>query len=113
LRWVSLRDVVHDRPLIVQGRPGAAAGAHFQDDAAKRPDVDGTLAAFVLAFDNFGGHIHGGAGHGFLFARNPRGGTAGGGGVVVGLEGFALAGDDLGGAEVDVLDYTIVVEEDV
>jgi hypothetical protein len=31
----------------------------------------------------------------------------------VGSEGTALAGDKFGGAEVDVFDYTVVVEKDV
>ena len=85
-----------------------------------------------MAFDHFGGHVHGGAGHGFLFGGGDAGGAGGvevgavgvgGAGVgvggggrcgrVVGLEGFALAGDDFGGAEVDVFDYAVVVEEDV
>jgi len=112
LRRVALRDVIHNRPLIVQGRPRAAASAHFEDDAAERPDVDSALAAFVLAFDDFGGHVHRGAGHGFLLAGDPWGGAAAGG-RVVGLEGFALAGDDFGGAEVNVFDHAVVVEEDV
>ena len=113
LRWVSLRDVIHNRPLVVQRCPGAAAGAHFEDDAAERPDVDGALAAFVLALDDFGRHVHGSAGHGLLLARDPGGGTTSGGGVVVGLEGFALAGDHFSGAKIDVFDYTVVVEENV
>lgn len=125
LRRVALRDVVHDGPLVVERGPGSAARAHFQDDAAERPDVDGALAAFVLPFDHFGRHVHGGAGHGFLF-RGGHAGRAGGAEAVVFvggggggcggwvcLEGFALAGDDFGGAEVDVLDYAVVVEEDV
>jgi hypothetical protein len=31
----------------------------------------------------------------------------------VGSEGATLAGDEFGGAEIDVFDYTVVVEEDV
>lgn len=107
LRRVALSDIIHDRPFIIQARPGPAAGAHFQDDAAEGPDVDGAVAAFVLALDDFGGHVHGGAGHGFLFARDAA--RAG----VLRLEGFALAGDDFGGAEIHEFDDAVVVEEDV
>ena len=120
LRGIALRDVVHDCPFVVEAGPGAAAGAHFKDDAAEGPDVDGAEATFVAAFDYFGGHVHGGAGHGFLllggFGEGGSGGVAvWGGGEVVGgrLEGFVLAGYDFCGAEVDVFDYAVVVEEDV
>lgn len=109
---VALRNIIHNRPFVVQGRPRAAAGAHLEDDAAERPDVDGALAAFILAFDDFGGHVHRGAGHGFLLAGDP-GARAATDGRVVGLEGFALTGDDFGSAEVDIFDYAVVVEEDV
>ncbi len=113
LRRIALRNVVHDGPLVVEGRPGPAASAHFEDDAAERPDVDGTQAAFVAAFDDFGGHVHGGAGHGFLLGGDFGAGAGAGDGGGVWLEGFVLAGDYFGGAEVDVFDYAVVVEEDV
>ncbi len=108
-----MRNVVHNRPFVIQGSPRAAAGAHFEDDAAEGPDVDGALATLVLAFDDFGGHVHRGAGHGFLFTRDPGGDSTAGRSHVVGLEGFTLTGDDFGGAKVDVFDHTVVVEEDV
>lgn len=105
LRRVALGDVEHDGPLVVEGGPGAAAGGHLEDDAAEGPDVDGAGAAGVLALDDFGGHVHGCAGHGFVgFGED---------GAVAVDEGFALAGDDFRGAEVDVFDYAIVVEEDI
>lgn len=107
LRRVALSDVVHDGPLVVEGSPGAAPRAHLENDAAERPDVDGAVAAFVETLDHFGGHVHRGTRHGFLFPRH----AAGAG--VLRLEGFALAGDDLGGAEVDEFDDAVVVEEDV
>ncbi len=119
LRWVALRDVVHDSPFVVQTRPGATARAHFEDDAAERPDVDGAEAAFVAAFDDFGGHVHWGSGHGFLLLRDfGQGGgvecfVVGGRCFGWGLEGFVLASDDLGGTKVHVLYNAIVVEEDV
>lgn len=107
LRRIALGDVVHDSPLIVQARPRPTTGAHFEDDAAQGPDVDGAVAAFVEALDHFGGHVHGRAGHRLLFS-----GHAAGAGVL-GLERFTLAGDDFGGAEIDEFDDTVVVEEDV
>ena len=109
LRRVSLSDIVHDCPLVVERCPRSAAGAHLKDDAAEGPNVNGALSAFILAFDDFRRHVHGGAGHGFLFPGDP----GGAGGRVVGLKGFALARDDFGRAEVDVFDHAIVVEENV
>lgn len=82
LRRIALRNVVHDSPLVVETGPGAAAGAHFEDDTAEGPDVDGAETAFVAAFDDFGGHVHGGAGHGLLLLGYF--GKGGGGGVAVG-----------------------------
>ena len=111
LRWVPLGDVVHDRPLVVQARPRAAAGCHLEDHAPERPDVDGALAAFVGAFDDLGGHVHGRAGHGFLFARKASGGV--GEVMVVGLKGLVLARDDFGSAKVNVLDHAVVVEKNI
>lgn len=99
---VALRDVVHDGPLVVERGPGAATGRHLEDDATEGPDVDGAIAPRVLAFDHLRGHVHRGAGHGFI-------GFAGFGGH----EGFALAGDDFGCAEIYVLDDTVMVEENV
>lgn len=120
LRWVALRDVVHDGPLVVQTCPWATTGAHFQDDAAERPHVDGAEAAFVAAFDDFRGHVHRCTGHGLLLLRDfGQGGgvecfVVGGGGCFGWrLEGFVLAGYDFGGTKVDVLYYAIVIEEDV
>lgn len=107
LRRVALGDVVHDGPFVVERGPGPAARAHFEDDAPERPDVDGAMAALVEALDDFGGHVHGGPRHGFLFARDAPG-TG-----VLRLEGLALAGDDLRGAEVDKFDDAVVVQKDV
>lgn len=112
LRRVALRNVVHDGPFVVEGGPGPAAGRHLEDDAAEGPDVDGAGAPGVLAFDDFGRHVHWGAGHGFV--GDGLVGVAGvAAGVVLADEGFALAGDDFGGAEVDVFDYTVVIEKNV
>ena len=72
LRWVALGDIVHNCPLVVKACPRTAASAHFEDDAAKRPDIYRTEAAFVGAFNDFRGHVHGGAGHGLLLCRNFR-----------------------------------------
>ena len=105
-------DVIHNRPFVVQAGPGTPSGAHFQNHAAERPDVDGALTAFAGSFDHFGGHVHGRACHGLLLA----GGAPGGAGrrrLLVELERFPLAGDYLGGAEIDVFYYTVVVEEDI
>jgi hypothetical protein len=104
LRRIPLGDVVHDGPLVVHRRPGTAPRCHFQDHAAERPDVDGAVAARGAAADDFGGHVHRGAGHGVLAAALAS---------VDGGEGAALARDELGGAEVNVFDYAVVVEEDV
>lgn len=106
-----MSDVVHDGPLIVERGPGATTGRHLKDDAAKRPDVDGTLAAFVGALDDFRRHVHGSSGHGFLLAGQAGGGVGEVG--VVWLEGLVLAGDDFSGTEVDIFDYSVVIEEDV
>lgn len=67
LGGVSLGDIIHNRPFIIERSPRAPAGAHFEDDAAKGPDIDGAKATLITTFDNFGGHIHRSAGHGFLF----------------------------------------------
>lgn len=95
-------NVVHDGPFVVERGPRTTARCHFEDDATERPDVDGAGASRVFAFDNFGGHVHGCAGHGFV-----------GLGDGVANERLALAGDDFGGAEVDVFDYTTMIEENV
>ena len=120
MRRIALGDVVHDRPLVVEAGPGATAGAHFEDDAAEGPNVDGAEAAFVGALDDFGRHVHGCAGHGFLllgnFRESSRGvGCGAGGGVDFRgrLEGFVAPGYDFGGAEVDVFDDAVVIEEDI
>lgn len=116
LRWVALGNVVHDGPLVVEARPGAAAGAHLKDHAAKRPDIYRTETAFIGAFDDFRGHVHWSAGHGLLLCWNFReaGTTCGGEWCFVGwLECFILAGNDFGGAEIDVFDDAIVVEENI
>tara|TARA_R110002003_G_scaffold106_17_gene8859 strand:+ start:1742 stop:2167 length:426 start_codon:yes stop_codon:yes gene_type:complete len=102
---VALGNVVHDGPFVVHGRPGPAAGCHFKDDAAEGPDVDGAVAARGATADDFGGHVHGRAGHGAL-ATLARGRVFGG-------KGSALAGDEFGGAEVDELDDTIVIKKNV
>jgi hypothetical protein len=105
LRRIALSNMVHDRPLVVHGCPGPSTSGHFEDNAAERPHIDGAVAACRPAADYFRGHVHGGSGHGALAALT--------GGVVFGGEGAALAGDEFGGAEVDVFDYTVVVEEDI
>jgi len=110
LRRVALRNIVHDRPLVVQGCPGPPPGRHLKDHAAEGPDVDGALASLVGTFDDFGGHVHGGAGHGFLLSRETGGGVDKMG---VWLKGLVMPGDDLRGAEIDVFDYAVVVEKDV
>ena len=83
------------------------------------------MTTFVLAFDDFRRHVHWGTGHGLLFGDGDARRTGGskvvvligrggrGGGCWVCLKGFALASDDFGGAEVDVLDHTVVIEENV
>lgn len=101
---ISLRDMVHDGPFVVHGRPRATTGRHFEDHAAQRPDVDGAVAACAAAFDDFGGHVHWCAGHGALLAA-ARG--------VVNGKSPTLARDKLGSAEIDKLDDTVVVEEDI
>lgn len=109
-------DVVHDGPLVVKACPGTAASAHFEDDAAERPDVYRPEAAFVGAFDDFRGHVHGGAGHGLLLCWNFREtGNAWSSEwcFVGGLECLILAGNDFCGAEVDVFDDAIVVEKNI
>ncbi len=103
LRRVALGNVVHDGPLVVEVRPRPAARRHLEYDAPQRPDVDGAKVARVFTLDYFRGHVHGGAGHGFVGL---------GAGQVLD-EGAALSGDELGGAEVDIFDYAVVVEEDV
>lgn len=116
LRWVALGDIVHDGPLVVEARPGTAAGAHFENHAAERPDIYRTETALVGPFDYFRGHVHWSAGHGLLLCWNFReAGTACGGEwcFVGGLECFILAGNDFCGAEVDVFDDTIVIEENI
>ena len=116
LRRVALGDIVHDGPLIVEARPGTPPGAHLEDHAAEGPDVYRTETAFVGAFDDFRGHVHWSAGHGLLFCRNfGEAGSACGGEwcFVGGLEGFVLAGNDFGGAEVDVFDDAVVVKQNV
>lgn len=109
-------DVVHNGPLVVKACPRTATSAHFEDDTAERPDIYRTEAAFVGAFDDFRGHVHGGARHGLLLCRNFR--EAGSAcssewRFVGGLECFILAGNDLCSAEVDIFDDAIVVEEDI
>lgn len=113
-------NIIHDSPLVVEGRPGTAASAHFENDAAERPDINGTEAAFVAAFDDFRGHVHGGAGHRFLFLGNFGKGGCGGGIVICGggfgllrLESLILAGYHFSRAKVNVFYYAIVVKEDV
>lgn len=103
LRRVSLGDVVHDGPLVVEIGPGASPGRHLEDDAAEGPNVNGTKVARVLALDHLGRHVHGRSSHGLVGLRA---------GDVL-HECSALASDQFGGAEIDVFDDAIVVEEDV
>lgn len=103
LRRVALGDVVHDGPLVVEVGPGPAARRHLEDDAPERPDVDGPEVARVLALDHLGRHVHGRARHRLVGL---------GAGQVLD-ERAALPRDELGRAEVDVLDDAVVVEEDV
>lgn len=102
-RWVALRDVVHDGPLVVQVGPRSSPGGHLEDDAAERPDVHGTKVAWVLALDDFGRHVHGRSRHGLVGL---------GAGEIID-QSAALASDHLGRAEVDVFDDAVMVEEDV
>jgi len=98
---VSLCNVIHNGPFIVQVGPRPPTSSHLKDNAAKRPYVNCSCSAWVLAFDDFWGHIHGGSGHrpvGLGAAVDKR---------------LALPGDDLGCSKVDVLDDTIVIEQDV
>ena len=116
LRWVALGDIVHNGPLVVETRPWTAASAHFKNHAAKRPDIYRTETAFVGAFDDFRGHVHWSAGHGLLLCWNFREPSTACGGewcFVGGLECFILAGNDFCGAEIDVFDDTIVIEENI
>ncbi len=109
-------DIVHNGPLVVEARPWTAAGAHFENHAAERPDIYRTETAFVGAFDDFRGHVHWSAGHGLLLCWNFREPSTACGGewcFVGGLECFILAGNDFCGAEVDVFDDTIVIEENI
>lgn len=101
LRLVALRNVVHDGPLVVQGRPRSAACRHLKDHAAERPDVDDAGAAGAcVAADDFGRHVHGRSLHGFFLAACDGG---------VGDHGFALARDYFGRAEVDVFDHAVLI----
>lgn len=80
LRRISLGNVIHDGPLVVEARPRTPASAHLEDHAAEGPDVYRTETAFVGAFDDFRGHVHWSAGHGLLFYWNfGKTGTACGG----------------------------------
>ena len=100
---VALRDVVHDGPFVVEGRPRPPARCHLQDHAPERPDVDRPGLPWVVAPDELGGHVHRRARHGLVR-------------LCLGLgfrKALALASNDLGRAEVDVLDNPIIVEEDV
>lgn len=100
-----MSNVVHDGPLVVHGRPGTATSSHFEDHAAERPDINSAVAAGASAANYFGRHVHGCTGHGALVTLTC--------GVVFGGEGPTLASDDFCGAEVDKLDYTVVVEENI
>lgn len=102
---ISLGDVVHNGPFVVHGCPWASTSSHLKDDAPERPDVHSTMATSAATLDDFGRHVHGSTGHGLLTAL-ARGGVFGG-------EGLALLGNDFGGAKVDKLDDTVVVEENV
>ena len=116
LRRVALGDIVHDGPFIVEARPRTAASAHLEDHAAEGPYVYRTETAFVGAFDDLRGHVHWSAGHGLLLCGNFRKTDPACGGewcFIGGLECFVLAGNDFGGAEVDVFDDAIVVKQNV
>lgn len=65
------------------------------------------MTTFVKTLDDFRRHVHRRASHGLLLARD----TASAG--ILRLQGFTLASDDFGGAEIDEFDDTVVVEEDV
>lgn len=62
------------------------------------------MAAGTAAFNDFGGHIHGSAGHGALLAA-----TSG----IVDSKGSTLAGDELSCTKIDKFDDTIVIEKDI
>ena len=40
LRRIALSNVVHDGPFVVETGPWTTTCTHFQDDAAKGPDID-------------------------------------------------------------------------
>ena len=116
LRRVALGNIVHDGPFIVEARPRTATSAHLEDHAAEGPNVYRTETAFVGAFDDLWGHVHWSAGHGLLLCGNFRetDPACGGEGCFIGgLKCFVLAGNDLGGAEVDVFDDAIVIKQNV
>jgi hypothetical protein len=102
LRRVALSNVVHDGPFIVHGRPGAAACGHFENHAAEGPDINGAVTTGRSASDDFGRHVHGRAGHGALAAL-----------ACIGGDCPTLAGDELCCTKVDVLDYTVMVKQDI
>jgi hypothetical protein len=58
------------------------------------------VATSAASFDDFGRHVHGRAGHGALFATACS---------IVYSQSPSLAGDELGSAEVDEFDDTVVV----
>lgn len=62
------------------------------------------MAASAATLDHFGRHVHGRAGHRSLFTATCS---------IVDSKGPTLAGYKLGGTEIDELDDTVVVEEDI
>ena len=114
-----MRNVIHDCPFVIKRGPRTATGAHFEDDAAEGPDVDGAKTTFVSAFDDFRGHIHGSARHGLLLlGRLGKGRRVGrvpvnGSGFLCWLEGLVLASYDFSGAKIHIFDNTVMIEKDV
>ena len=109
-------DIVHNRPLVVEAGPGPTTSAHLEHNAAERPDIDGAKAAFIATFDDLGRHVHRSARHGLLlrgyFGKSGPSASAYEG-FVGRLECFVLTSYDFCGPEINVLDDTVVVKEDV
>jgi hypothetical protein len=72
-------------------------------NATERPDVHGAMAASGAAANYLGRHVHGCASHRILAALTG----------VDGSESSTLSGDELCGAEINVFDYTVMIEENV
>jgi hypothetical protein len=105
LWWVALGNVVHDGPLVIHRSPGTTTCCHFEDDTTKGPDVNCAVSALAATTNDLGRHVHGRSGHGALAALAS--------GIVLSSKGSTLAGNEFSGTEIDKLDDTIMVKEDV